>query len=184
MRAFQFLVTFSKLFFHIILQIAWQSKPEVSTDLLISKEKITWIATWAIVWAILLNFSRSPILLPLGCWTVWTFFLGFVLLTVMIPVGASGQFAVYDSVLTEVFLPGTGPSSDHHPANIATAARIYAIDDEAAFPRGIFNGEEVTWLGCHVSPWIFSQSLKLKPVRIVWSLDVEFQLLNWIISLI
>ena len=85
----------------------------------------------------------------------------------MIPVGAMGHVAVYDTVLTKVFLPVTGESSDHDPANIATAAGIYTVDEEAAFPRGFLDSEEVTWRGCHVSPGIFSQFLEFKPVHVV-----------------
>lgn len=85
----------------------------------------------------------------------------------MIPVGATGHGAVYDTVFTEVFLPLTGESSDQHPANIATAASIYTVDEEAAFPSGFLDSEEVTWRGCHVSPGIFNQFLEFKPVHVV-----------------
>ena len=98
---------------------------------------------------------------------MWTFFLSVVLLTVMIPVGATGHVAVYDTVFTEVFLPLTGESSDQHPANIARAASIYTVDEEAVFPRDFLDSEEVTWRGCHVSPGIFSQFLEFKPVHVV-----------------
>ena len=85
----------------------------------------------------------------------------------MIPVCANGQFAVYDSVLTEVLLPVTGEPSDHHPTSIVRAASIYAVDEEAAFPRGFFDSEEVPWLGCYVTPGIFSQFIELEPVHVV-----------------
>jgi len=98
---------------------------------------------------------------------VWRFFLSVVLLTVMIPVGATGHLTVYDTVFTKVFLPATGESSDQHPANIARAASIYTVDEEAAFPSGFLDSEQVTWRGCHVSPGIFSQSLEFEPVHVV-----------------
>ena len=85
----------------------------------------------------------------------------------MIPVGAMGHVAVYDTVFAEVFLPVTGESSDHQPANIARAASIYTVDEEAAFPRSFLDSEEVTRPGCHVSPGIFSQFLEFEPVHIV-----------------
>lgn len=85
----------------------------------------------------------------------------------MIPVGATGHVAVYNTVFTEVFLPVTGKSRNQHPANIATTASIYTVDEEAAFPRGFLDSEEVTWHGCHVTPGIFSQTLEFEPVDVV-----------------
>ena len=85
----------------------------------------------------------------------------------MIPVGAIGHVAVYDSVFTEVFLPVTGKSSDHHPANITRAATIYTVDEEAAFPSGFLDSEEVTWRCCHVTPGKVSQFLEFEPVHVV-----------------
>ena len=85
----------------------------------------------------------------------------------MIPVGATGHVAVYDTMFTEVFLPLTRESSDQHPANISTAASIYTVDEEAAFPSGFLDSEEVTWRGCHVIPGIFSQFLEFEPVHVV-----------------
>ena len=85
----------------------------------------------------------------------------------MIPVGATGHLAVYDTVFTEVFLPLTGESSDQHPANIARAASIYTVDEEAAFASDFLDCEEVTWRGYHVSPGIISQFLEFKPVHVV-----------------
>lgn len=85
----------------------------------------------------------------------------------MIPVGATGHVAVYNTVFTEVFLPVTGKSSNQQPANIATTASIYTVDEEAAFPRGFLDSEEVTWHGCHVIPGIFSQPLEFEPVDVV-----------------
>ena len=61
----------------------------------------------------------------------------------MIPVGATGHVAAYDSVFTKMFLPVTGAFSEHHPANITTAASIYTVDEEAAFPRYFLDSEEV-----------------------------------------
>ena len=42
-----------------------------------------------------------------------------------------------------MFLPVTGAFSEHHPANITTAASIYTVDEEAAFPRYFLDSEEV-----------------------------------------
>ena len=114
------------------------------------------------------------------------FFIITVLLTVIVPVGVSGQFAVQYGVFTIMFLIVTVIPSDHHPTDIVRAVVPVPVDVELA--TGILvskmESKVVLILRYHVSPRSISQSILSEPVQLVWSLGVELQFLYQVSSFI
>ena len=106
------------------------------------------------------------------------------LLTVIVPVGVSGQIAVQYGVFTIMFLSVTGKSSDHQPTSILRTAAIVPVDEELATVIFLRESKEVLWLWSYVIPGGISQCTLLEPVQLVWSLGIEIQLLDHVSSFI
>ena len=79
------------------------------------------------------------------------------MLTIIVPLGVSVQFAVQHGVFHSVsVLPVTVGGSDPHPAGIDFAATVVPVDVEVA-PAQSLNGKDIPRLGFHVIPGAFNQ---------------------------
>ena len=92
------------------------------------------------------------------------------LLTVLVPVGVSGQLAVqYDLHITagsEMLLPRAINSGDRHPAGISVTAPVAPVDEEVTVVHSK-NGKVVLRLYLDVRPGTLSQPREGEPVELV-----------------
>ena len=91
-----------------------------------------------------------------------------VLLTVNVPVGVTGLFAVYYDIFARkvLLLPVTVPSGDRQPPGISMAATVIPVDEEVTLTQSC-DGEDIHWLGFNVIPRAVIQSGNREPVQLV-----------------
>lgn len=89
-------------------------------------------------------------------------------LTVMVPVGETGRFAVYDDIFARkvMLLPVAVPARDCQPSKISGTATVTPVNEEVTLTQSC-DGKHILWLGFDVRPWAVSKSGEREPVQLV-----------------